>query len=758
MATLTLISWEIRLSGIFYSEPDGDKSEDMIPAGSLLARWQDASSMKMKKQLADQLQSLLSNGPKDLPPDSPDFKLYQQMTTLNGPFFASVRRQLLADPKTLSFADSNSKYGLDPDLFGKHPLGATVPSTDLCVQAPRIMELTVPADLVDGYEFVVTGTLHTKTSPQGTVQLKVLKEKPKQLTDLTAGAFHHIGRKSSWSDGEREVIPVSPVLVSENSEVKQEVLAQFEEFRLLFPAALCYTKIVPVDEVVTLILFYREDNHLQRLMLSDREVAELNKLWNELHYVSRSPLIQVDAYEQLWQFATQDADPSAFTPMREGILQRASEFKTLQLKTEPVHVRAVIDFAEKAWRRPLHSDEREHLSALYAQIRKQDLSHEEAVQMLLARVLVSPSFLYRSEQVSSGAKPTPVSDWELASRLSYFLWSSQPDAELRRLAAQNKLHQPVVLKSQIKRMLRDPKMRRMAIEFGCQWLHIRDFNQFDEKSQRHFPEFAELRSDMYEEVIRFFTDLFHQDRSVVDLLDADYAFVNGPLSEFYGLSDKKQKMGWERMIGVREHSRGGILAMAATLSKQSGASRTSPILRGNWVSEFLLGEKLPRPPKDVPVLPEEVPKNLTERQLIEQHSSNPGCAKCHQRIDGFGFTLEQFDSIGRLRRKDSSGHDIDVSAVLPDGTRVSGIEGLRQYLLTDRRNDFLRTFHRRLLGYALGRSVQLSDEPLLNEMLQKMSEKEYRISTAIQTIVLSPQFRMIRGADHKYLGSVTGSD
>ncbi|QDT43081.1 Planctomycete cytochrome C [Gimesia alba] len=742
----------------FYSELDDGKSEATIPAGSLLARWQVAPSIEMKKQLADQLQTLISNGTGNLPADSPDAKLYQQMTSLNGPFFASVRKQLLTNPKALSFSDSNSKYGLPQILFGKHPLGATIPSTDLCVQAPSMLELTVPADLVDGYEFVVTGTLHEKTSPQGTVQLKVLKDKPQQLTDLTAGSFKRSGRKSSWSDGESAVIPLSPILVTENSEVKKEVLAQFEEFRQLFPAALCYTKIVPVDEVVTLTLFYREDSQLQRLMLNDEEVTELNKLWNDLHYVSRSPLIQVDAYEQLWQFATQDADPSAFTPMREGIMQRANEFKALQLKTEPVHVKAVFDFAEQAWRRPLLSAEREQLPALYTQFREQDLSHEEAVHMLLARVLVSPAFLYRSERVSSGAKPTSVSDWELASRLSYFLWSSLPDAELRRLAAQNKLHQPDVLKAQVNRMLRDPKMRRMAIEYGCQWLHIRDFDQFDEKSQRHFPEFADLRSDMYEEVIRFFTALFQQDRSVVEILDADYTFVNGPLAEFYGLPGEKQEKVWERITGVKKQSRGGILAMAATLSKQSGASRTSPILRGNWVSEFLLGEKLPRPPKDVPVLPEEVPKNMTERQLIEQHSSNPGCAKCHERIDGFGFTLEQFDSIGRLRSKDSSGHEIDVSAVLPDGTRVSGLEGLRHYLLSDRRDDFLRTFQRRLLGYALGRSVQLSDEPLLNEMLQKMTEDEYRISTAIQTIVLSPQFRMIRGADHKYLSSVSEND
>jgi hypothetical protein len=165
------------------------------------------------------------------------------------------------------------------------------------------------------------------------------------------------------------------------------------------------------------------------------------------------------------------------------------------------------------------------------------------------------------------------------------------------------------------------------------------------------------------------------------------------------------------------------------------------------VSEFLLGEKLPRPPKGVPVLPEEVPAELTERQLIELHGSDPACAKCHQRIDAFGFALEQFDTIGRLRSKDAGGHEIDVVAVLPDGTKVSGVDGLRDYILNARRDDFLRTFCRRLLGYGLGRSVQLSDELLIDDMIERLKANDYRFSVAIESIVTSPQFTMIRGAD-----------
>jgi hypothetical protein len=248
-----------------------------------------------------------------------------------------------------------------------------------------------------------------------------------------------------------------------------------------------------------------------------------------------------------------------------------------------------------------------------------------------------------------------VSDWELASRLSYFLWSSAPDAELRELAANGKLRNPDVLVAQSRRMLGDARVRRMATEFGCAWLHIYDFDELGEKSDRHFPTFTALRGAMYEETIRFFTDLFQNDRPVLNILDADYAFLNEPLAKHYAIDGVKfvGSNEWQRVDGVKKFSRGGILGHATTLAKQSGASRTSPILRGNWVSEVLLGEKLPRPPKDVPRLPEdEATEQLTVRQLTEKHTSDLRCAGCHARIDAFGFALEKFDAIGRSRERD----------------------------------------------------------------------------------------------------------
>jgi hypothetical protein len=370
---------------------------------------------------------------------------------------------------------------------------------------------------------------------------------------------------------------------------------------------------------------------------------------------------------------------------------------------------------------------------------------------MLVRILTSPAFLYRGEQARETTGT--VSDWELATRLSFFLTSSAPDEELRAMAAAGTLRDDKVLAGQVRRLLKTDGVRRLATEFGCQYLHVRDVATLDEKSERHFPEFPDLRDDMQEEVTRFFIDLFQNDGSVLSLLEADHTFVNAELAEFYGLGTKERAQGnpvenspvpipvssadpsWRRIEGLREHGRGGLLGFAATLAKHSGASRTSAILRGTWVSEVILGDKLPNPPKGIPILPEEAPAGLTERQLIERHSRDANCAGCHSRIDPYGFALEGFDAIGRAR-------EADTKTVLRDGTSIAGLEDLRDYLAGERREDFLRQFSRKLLGYALGRSVQLSDEPLLDELI---AIEGHRVGDLVERIVLSRQFREVRG-------------
>ncbi len=720
-------NWPLRASDVitanpqgpwhFYSESVGNNGT--IPAGSLLARWQTAEGLEAKRQLAADLQALLLGAPPA--PNTPDGALFRQLTSLASPLLADLS---LAGPV------APSPWGLDPARFD---------GADLRVQSPGVIEILLPADLVADGEFSVTGQLDPIAGGEGSVQLQLLTSPPEMRPGLRPSGTSVRTTDGTWTSNNQSVSFGMPVIVNEKSAARRRVEAAFEEFRQLFPASLCYSKIVPVDEVVTLTLFHREDQHLSRLLLTPAQTAHLDRLWNQLYFVSRAPLVQVDVFEQLWQYATQDADPSKFEPLRQPILDRAAAFRRQLVAAEPKHVDAAIAFANRAYRRPITPNETAELRALYARLRQQDLPHEDALRLTLARVLVGPAFLYRTEKAPPGAQQAPVSDAELASRLSYFLWSSQPDAELR---AAN-LRTAEGLTAQVRRMLLDPRVRRLATEFGASWLHIRDFDALDEKSERHFPTFRGLRADMYEESIQFFTDFFRANRPITSLLNADHTFLNGPLAQHYGI-DGVAGPAWRRVDGMTAYGRGGVLGLASTLAKQSGASRTSPILRGNWVAEVLLGDKLPRPPKDVPQLPEdEANLTLTMRELTEKHTADPRCATCHKRIDPYGYALEQFDAIGRWRTNDLGGRPIHTKTKVMDGTEIEGLPGLRQYLLSKGRPAFVHQFYRKLLGYALGRAVQLSDEPLLTQL----GDGSQPVGAIIEKIVTSRQFREIRGRD-----------
>jgi hypothetical protein len=718
----------------FFGEPTLNDIASNIPDGSLLAMWRKTSDVAERERLAAQLQQLLQRGLAIVDKDSPDHTLHRQLLSFNGPLLAPFLRSV----KSQDEDGTPSPYGVERSLFT---------GVDLNVQAPSLIEVRLPASLVDGAEFVVTGRLG---SEEGSVQMQVLTSKPAVSSGLLPGAVSSKVESGAWNSSNPAVLFSSPVIVNDGSAARKRFETAFDDFRALFPIALCYTKIVPVDEVVTLTLFHREDEQLRRLFLDEAQARDLERLWNELHFVSESPLTKVDAFEQIWQYSTQDGPDAPqgekrLEPLREPIMREAEAFKKLRIEVEPKHVQAVLEFAMQAWRRPLSNSEQSDLRALYQKLREQELPHASAVRILLARVLVTPAFLYRGENSAPGPKAVPVNDWELATRLSYFLWSSAPDSELCALASSGKLRDPEVLSAQVSRMMKDVRIRRLAIEFGCQWLHVRDVDTLDEKSDRHFPTFVGLRADMQEEAARFFMDLFQGNRSMLSLLDADHSFLNGALAKHYGLAVKGED--WQRVDGMRAQGRGGVLGFAATLAKQAGASRTSPTLRGNWINEVVLGEKMPRPPKGVPVLPEEAPAGLTERQLIERHSSDPKCAGCHQRMDPFGFALEGFDAIGRARKQDAAGLVIDTRTTFANSTPIDGLDGLRTYLLNTRGDDFVRQFCRKLLGYALGRSVQLSDKPLIETMLTQLKANDYHVSTAIKLIVRSPQFREVRGRD-----------
>ncbi|NND97774.1 MAG: DUF1592 domain-containing protein [Pirellulaceae bacterium] len=533
-----------------------------------------------------------------------------------------------------------------------------------------------------------------------------------------------------------------PILVSSGSAARIE--QELDRFRRLFPETLCYPQIVPVDEGVTLTLFHREDEHLRRLMLSDKETGRLDRLWEELLFVSHEPLKMVVALEQIREFATQDRPDleSVFSPMVEPIAQRAQQFQRRLKSAESVQVNAVIQFAARAWRRPLDANEKQALRSFYQQLRDEQIPATESMHLLLTRVMTSPAFLYRIESSGDQVPSAPVTDIELATRLSYFLWSSIPDAALTNIAQGNELSDYQTLATQITRMLDDQRVRRLAIHFACQWLHVRDFATTTEKSETLFPEFASIRDDIQEEAVQYFEDLFRNDRKVTDMIDGTHTLVNQRLARHYGIEGVAGSR-WRR-VDVQQNGRGSVFTLASVLASQSGVSRTSAILRGNWIYETLLGQRLPRPPANVPSLPETTPAGLTGRELIEMHSKTSACAKCHERIDPFGFALEGFDTIGR-RRADA----IDTTATLMDGTRIDGVDGLRHYLIEKRKDDFVRQFCRKLLGYALGREIRLSDEPLLDEMTQKLSQNGYRVRVAVESIVMSRQFRERRSASNR---------
>ena len=680
-----------------------ESRKTVVPAGSLLARWMTESDLGKRTTLAQQVTALaLGAPPVGDQKNSPDEMLYGQLQSFAVPLDGELMKEVAPDPR-----------------FGTHPLGHATDPNHLVVQAPATIEFRIPAELAAGRELVVAGMYDVGHGREGTAQL-------------------HVGTTPLADQG----LSGNTVICAADSEARKQVEKAMAEFRELFPIALCYTRIVPVDEVVTAMLYYREDDLFKRLMLDEKQAAELDRLWEDLLYVSEEPLKMVVSLEQIREFSTQDRQDlvGPWDKMRPRVLASAAAFRKRVIETEPTHLESVLEFVGRAWRRALTAAEQQSLRVLYRQLRDTEMAHEEAIRLVIARALTSPAFLYRLETAASGSAPAPVTDIELANRLSYFLWSTMPDDELGSVAEAGRLqNEPGELLRQTRRMLRDAKTRRMAIHFACQWLHLRDFDQNDDKNEKLYPQFSSLRGDMYEETVRFFEDMFRNNGSILDLLNADHTFLNESLAKHYGI-DGVSGSEWRRVPDMRSRQRGGVLAMATMLSSLSGASRTSPILRGNWVSETLLGERLPRPPVGVPLLTESVPTGLTARQLIEQHSSDPACAKCHARIDPYGFALEQYDAVGRVRTAEA-----DTRTTLFEGQTIVGIDGLRDYLATERRDDIVRNLCRKLLGYALGREVQLSDEPLIDDMLKNLNSSDYRFHVAVESVVLSKQFRAIRG-------------
>jgi hypothetical protein len=366
-------------------------------------------------------------------------------------------------------------------------------------------------------------------------------------------------------------------------------------------------------------------------------------------------------------------------------------------------------------------------------------------------VLMSPMFTYRMERAQAGTSAHPVSDYELANRLSYFLWSSMPDAELMRCARAGDLHTPGVLIAQAKRMLQDQRARALATEFAGNWLDFRRFEEHNGVDRARFASFTnDLRQAMFEEPVRFFADVVRNDRSVLDFLDGTHTFVNADLAMHYGIPITVTRPDdWVRVDDARAYGRGGLLTMAVFLTANSPGLRTSPVKRGYFVVRRILGERIPPPPPQVPELPKDEAQtgDMTLPALLAKHRDDRNCASCHQRFDSIGLVFEGYGPVGERRTRDLGGRPVDERALFPDGKERSGPDGLRRYLAEQRQDEFLDNLCRKLLSYALGRTLIVSDDATVRTMRARLSAEGYRFGSLIESIVTSPQFLTNRGRD-----------
>ena len=433
-------------------------------------------------------------------------------------------------------------------------------------------------------------------------------------------------------------------------------------------------------------------------------------------------------------------DPTrpADTPSR----QRIFTCRPAALDDEVPCARSILTrLGRLAYRRPLETPEIDRLLAFYEEGSRDD-GFESGVELALRFMLASPQFIFRLEtepdDVQAGAVYA-LSDLDLASRLSFFLWSSIPDEELLAVAERGELGAPGELRRQVRRMLIDPRAAALVENFAGQWLYLRNLASTTPHPPT-FPDFDDnLRRALQRETELFFESIMAEDRSILDLLTADYTFVNERLARHYGMpgiyGDRF------RRVAVADEARRGILGHGSVLTVTSYATRTSPVLRGKWILENLLGAPPPPPPPDVPDLEDNASAaGLSIRERLEQHRANPACAACHARMDPYGFGLENFDAIGRWRNSDD-GDPIDASDVLPDGTAFNGPSELRAAILR-RPDSFIETFTRKLMTYAVGRGMEYYDAPAVRRVMRAAGREDYRFSAVVEGIVASDTFRM----------------
>lgn len=586
-------------------------------------------------------------------------------------------------------------------VYGKHPQpGRQIEPQVLAFAAPTVFTLPLP----EGAHWLKVDTRLDMQNPEvdaATIQWTLSTDKPRDVTKIIPGVV------TIWKRG---------------TKAAGETMNDFNKMKVAFP-----------------------DMFERRLEEVASNLYRGGKPSFTVYYFSDDQLGQLLGQQDRWKLAEMKKDW--------GYNATPNLNKQQQQEYDGALLWHLHQFAHKAWRRPITEEETKKLDALYFASRAKDLDRESAAREVLVRVLVSPNFLFKAETLPpiADAKTTevPLNAHELASRLSYFLWASLPDWQLRKAADDGSLMKPEVLAAQTQRMLRDPRATALAKEFAGQWLK---FNGFDEKStvdEKKFPEFTpELRADMQRETIEFFAHLFRDDRSVFDIIGGDYSFLNERLARHYGVPGVTGND--FREVNVAQHHRGGILGMGAILTKTSRPNRTSPVVRGDYLYQVVLGFSSPPPPPNVPELKAtSKPSSLREALLV--HRTDSACAVCHERIDPLGFALESYDPIGRFRVADETGGKIDDTGEMMDGSKFQGLPGLRDYLKKNE-GQFLIQFTRKLLGYSLGRQTLPSDKKLLQQMHSALKSNGGKVSSSVLEIVNSRQF-LNRRAESQVAGN-----
>ncbi|MEO8126543.1 MAG: DUF1588 domain-containing protein [Bryobacteraceae bacterium] len=421
----------------------------------------------------------------------------------------------------------------------------------------------------------------------------------------------------------------------------------------------------------------------------------------------------------------------------------------------PLHAARKIleEFLPRAFRRPVDESDMQVYLGLFQSAQKGGKSFDDSIQFAIRGVLVSPQFLFRSEPVNPTDQPRLLDDYALATRLSYFLWGSTPDGFLTALAEAGKLHEPEILQEEVARMLRNTKSFDFVQSFVEQWLGTRALGQTTQPDAKLFPVYsgdAELRGDIRYQPVLFFREIVSNDLSLLNLVDSKFTIATKKLQKLYGLDVKppRKDIGAEapQRIELPEGSnRGGLLGMAAVLAVSSHPQRTSPVLRGKWMLDAMLGTPPPPPPPGVPALEEptgDAPK--TVRELLTRHRADPVCASCHSRIDPLGFALENYDAVGRWRTEDS-GKPVDAKGELIDGTVIDGPDQLKALLL-QKKDLFIRNLTNKMLGYALGRGLTLKDSCVVDSIVAEVERNNYSAHSLINSVVMSMPFRYQTGA------------